>query len=114
MRSAGKRRRQAKRRNGSPSDDADYEPGLKVQRPRKAVSGSAMKIKSPGRTRLTLAGTASVVGNLFTIFPLYCPFMLLAWPHSPHACRYSLNWPHNLHEPLLSLPPLTWMCQPFV
>ena len=62
MRSAGKRRRQAKRRNGSPSDDADYEPGLKLQRPRKTLSAAAMKIKSPGRTRLTLAGTASVVG----------------------------------------------------
>jgi len=62
MRSAGKRRRLAKRRNGSPTDDTDYDPGVKVQRPRKAMSGSVMKMKSPGRTRLTLAGTASTIG----------------------------------------------------
>ena len=66
-RGSGKKRRAARHRSSSSlQDDTDYEPGLKVQRPRKwkCLPGLVVKHKSPGRTRLTLAGTATTIGKL--------------------------------------------------
>ena len=66
-RGSGKKRRAARHRpSSSLHDDTDYEPGLKVQRPRKwkCLPGLVVKHKSPGRTRLTLAGTATTIGEL--------------------------------------------------
>ena len=65
-RGSGKKRRAARHRSSSSlHDDTDYEPGLKVQRPRKwkCLPGLVVKHKSPGRTRLTLAGTATTIGK---------------------------------------------------